>query len=1227
MPSTKSNPNRSLAKKLAEEKVIDYHEYVDQHISRTGRAVKAVDIGYALLRLVVVVSAALLVAALAEHWLVTGGFSSGVRYLFFVLLAMLSAHWFVREMWPLLTRRINPVYAARSIEQASPSLKNSLVNLLLFRSRQQQMPTAVYDALEQQAAERLVVAGTEEITDRSGLVRLGAVIVGLMIVGALYTLISPKSPLRSAARLLMPWAEIAAPSRVQITDVQPGSSDAVVGRPLELAADVTGLEQQEQPELVLLGSDAEHAERLPMTTGNDRRFAVEWSPAESAANRSGGERYVRYRIEAGDARSPTYKLRLLTAPAIVVDRVEYDYPAYTGYVDRETSGVGDLRGIEGTKITLHAAANTQIDTAQIDFGGDGSPDVSMKPVDSQATGGFTLSLRRDRRTPRHNSYVLRFTSAEGRANDDPASYRIEVTPDLMPTAELTAPEEPTRDVRLNEAVIVRLEARDPDFALSSVRLKGNLHGEEVFDAVLLEGSNRESWHEGRFEGRWRFVPAEHGLRAGDIVEYWAEAADNRQPKPQVAQSTRQRFRITAPDAAQDGGQAMAENDDPQAGSENDGGERKAEEGEQQGQPDQESAEYGNSGDQSSDSSDGQQGESGEQDQQQGGQNGGQQGEQQDQQSGEQEGNSQDQPGGLSSNQSAGQGEGEQQQGEGQPGETDGAGEESGQSGGGKRQSNGKTDGAERETQRGESEGQPSDSSSSEPVSSDGDDDATAFERIREHLKERNDSRQPENQQQNSAGQRGEGEQSGEKNSPDDPQRNESQNNKSQQGDSQNQAGEQQGKGNRSQNQQPSGQQQNGVSQQDQSATGKQPEEGQQPGGENQQAGDNNDSQGDAGQQGTNRGEQAGDQASPERDASDGDSQSSDEDQPSGGGERSDSQSSESGQQGADERNTPSKDQGPREGTGSLGQNQAADEGTGTAGDEGPGETTDRPGQQQQANGEEQGKPGNERGDGQTKLDGQGDQSGGAEGNRTGEPSPSQSPSGNDQPSKNQPQNGASDIQQAQEGTGQQGDSNNQNESASDSQGGRQQDGQSPKDSSQANRSQDNSGEQGDRQGNPPNRSSDPASPSGNSSPQQSGSGGGAGDHRGGEVGGDEANLEYARQQTDLVLEKLSDQLNNKQVDEELLEKLGWTEQELAQFVNRWKATKQAAQKPGNARAQQELDAALRSLGIRQRNLGGQTNVRQDQLRDLQSGYRGKVPAKFRDRLRQYNRGVSKSVRD
>src|SRR5690606_9180539 len=91
--------------------------------------------------------------------------------------------------------------------------------------------------------------------------------------------------------------------------------------------------------------------------------------------------------------------------------------------------------------------------------------------------------------------------------------------------------------------------------------------------------------------------------------------------------------------------------------------------------------------------------------------------------------------------------------------------------------------------------------------------------------------------------------------------------------------------------------------------------------------------------------------------------------------------------------------------------------------------------------------------------------------------------------------------------------------------------------------------------------------------------------------GDDANLEYARRQTDLILERLDEQLKDQNVDKQLLEKLGWTEDELRRFVDRWKTLKAEAETAQSEESRQQLDRALRSLGLApNRRTGYQSNI-------------------------------------
>ena len=61
---------------------------------------------------------------------------------------------------------------------------------------------------------------------------------------------------------------------------------------------------------------------------------------------------------------------------------------------------------------------------------------------------------------------------------------------------------------------------------------------------------------------------------------------------------------------------------------------------------------------------------------------------------------------------------------------------------------------------------------------------------------------------------------------------------------------------------------------------------------------------------------------------------------------------------------------------------------------------------------------------------------------------------------------------------------------------------------------------------------------------------------------EEANLDYARRQTDLALEHLRDQVAKDRT--ELLDRLGWTKDDAQRFLDRWEQMKQAAAKQGAA---------------------------------------------------------------
>ena len=293
-------------------------------------------------------------------------------------------------------RAINPVYAARAIEQGSPSLKNSLINLLFFRERRAGISDAVYRTLEEQAAQRLTRVPVETSVDRSLLIRLGYVLVGVVAMAGLYKVFSPKDPLVSAERILLPWADIVPASRVTIAAVTPGSLTVSRGEFVDVSAEVHGLGDDDAIVLRYTTDDGQVVgSAIPMKpAGDGLRYACRVADEADGSEPVGLTRSLKYRLEAGDARSLDYSINVISAPSILVERVDYHYPPYTGYVDRTVDGLGDIRAIEGTRMTIHARANGAIRVADVDFDADGRPDLRMTAKETGATASFELESAR-----------------------------------------------------------------------------------------------------------------------------------------------------------------------------------------------------------------------------------------------------------------------------------------------------------------------------------------------------------------------------------------------------------------------------------------------------------------------------------------------------------------------------------------------------------------------------------------------------------------------------------------------------------------------------------------------------------------------------------------------------------------------------------------------------------------------------------------------------------------
>ena len=369
--------------------------------------------------------------------------------------------------------------------------------------------------------------------------KLGYVLLGIVAVLAIYKVASPKDPIRSVRRVLAPWADIAAPTRVHISNIEPGETKALHEQFVKVSAEVSGLKRDEEVQVFYSTFDGQViAQSVSMSLQpGDLRHAAELPPGQG-----GLQQDIEYWIVAGDAISPRYPIHVLTTPSIVIDKIEYRLPSYTDLASYSVERQGDIAAIEGTEVVIHATANDEISSAHIDFDCDGSRDMSMEFSGRKATVKFPLVLKKSGEGGEHASYQLLFVNANGDENPQPLRYKIEVTPDRPPEITFTEPvasDEKEQSIEPGESLKLVVRAADPDFKLQDVRVMAERNGLPLVERSLLATPNAV------FDGPFMLGGKGLGLKPGDTIEYWAEAVDNKLPDPNRSQTSKRRLKVVS----------------------------------------------------------------------------------------------------------------------------------------------------------------------------------------------------------------------------------------------------------------------------------------------------------------------------------------------------------------------------------------------------------------------------------------------------------------------------------------------------------------------------------------------------------------------------------------------------------------------------------------------------------------------------------------------------------
>ncbi|MBI5761639.1 MAG: hypothetical protein HZA46_24280 [Planctomycetales bacterium] len=534
---------------------VDFDDYVDFHLNKTRQNIKSTELFTTLGWLATLDVGYLLAFVIADHWLIDGGFSFVPRVLMLFVVMGVTLGVLVWKVILPWSHQISALYAAKAIESADTHLKGNLLNYVDLQQAGVAASPAVAKAMEKRAAVELQKVDVEQAVDRRPLLRAAYVLLGVVVVACGYTVFSPKDVLTSMKRALLPMTSTHVATQTVISDVTPGDESVPARTQLTVEADIRG-QVPDEVRILYTTADRQDVDQ-PVEMRRIDEGLPRFRGVISGENGRGVLQNLTYRVVAGDARSPEFRIDVVQPPSVKVDSVAYVHPAYMRLENKLASG-GHIDGWEGTEVTLTATANMPLKSAKIEFS-----DTEQRPAraetesvtitdGTQLTAKWKLAFRADGTYPK----FLRIdcTTPDGQSDPEPTLYTIKIRPDQPPEVALLSP---TGDIKMpaNGTVPLLYQATDPDFLLRWVTLHAEKDGQPLLvppEHLLDDAEPRQS-----VRGSYDFALAPLNLKSGDLIQYWLEATDNRKPSPNSKRTPKQIIKIVDPVTPDEAKQQLA----------------------------------------------------------------------------------------------------------------------------------------------------------------------------------------------------------------------------------------------------------------------------------------------------------------------------------------------------------------------------------------------------------------------------------------------------------------------------------------------------------------------------------------------------------------------------------------------------------------------------------------------------------------------------------------------
>jgi uncharacterized protein YjbI with pentapeptide repeats len=538
---------------------------IQEFVQSAAVHIRKTELYFGWMILVGVLLFSILSFVLIDHWV--WEFNQPVRFCLWIGLAAWSLWWFFRRVLPPMRYKIHPEYAARQFELQDPRSKDSLISWIQLNQAANTAPKSVLNFVGRYAFGFLRNSDASQVADNANLIRLSAACFGCLLCTMIYFFASPKSGLTSAARMLMPWANIAPATRVQFANITPGATTIMQGGSLPIDVTVKGLHKNEK---VFLRYDLSDGQSRGQTIPLKEEIQGISYKLDFGKDLGGLHQPLTYWIHAGDAVAGPFDVGIQIVPLVAIDHVDLTFPAYTNLKPRSIQQQGHFEAPEGTIAKIHAIANQEMHTARIEFDPvlqnklfiSAREFLDMKVDKTQLEATWVATLDRNNSIDKKiTNYRIHAVNGLKESNHDPVLYQIKVIPDLPPEIEFSGNANLTIDVPVDQELLVELTARDPDYGLTAVEIQGTVENKlnpqepKVLFRELLFQSDLENPRTKNSE--FVFIPKSHQLKPGDQIDLIAVASDNyhnpisQKLDPQKAASTPMRIRIVESPAVPD----------------------------------------------------------------------------------------------------------------------------------------------------------------------------------------------------------------------------------------------------------------------------------------------------------------------------------------------------------------------------------------------------------------------------------------------------------------------------------------------------------------------------------------------------------------------------------------------------------------------------------------------------------------------------------------------------